>query len=207
VALLTLLLTGTLTGLGLIVAIGAQNAFLLRQGLRRQQVGPLVLFCIVADAVLIGLAVLGIGAVVSGWPAFLTVARWGGGLFVIGYGLHAAWRALHPGETLQAGGAPSVATRDGVRRSLATMAALTLLNPHVYVDVTLLGTIANTHGPTGRWWFYAGVVLGSSLWFSTLGVGSRRLAPFFARPRSWQVLDAGIAVVMVSIGVGLIVGG
>ncbi|MGK3946956.1 LysE family transporter, partial [Streptomyces caeruleatus] len=78
------------------------------------------------------------------------------------------------------------------------MAALTLLNPHVYVDVTLLGTIANTHGPAGRWWFYAGVVLGSSVWFSALGLGSRRLAPFFARPRSWQLLDALIAVVMVS---------
>ena len=87
------------------------------------------------------------------------------------------------------------------------MAALTLLNPHVYLDVTLLGTIANTHGPDGRWWFYAGVVVGSTLWFGALGFGSRRLAPVFARPRSWQVLDAVIAVVMVSIGVGLILSG
>ncbi|WP_202613597.1 LysE/ArgO family amino acid transporter [Ornithinimicrobium cerasi] len=202
---LTLLLTGALTGLGLIVAIGAQNAFLLRQGLRRQRVGPLVLFCILADTLLIGLAVLGIGAVVATWPAFLTVARWGGGLFVIGYGVHAAWRALRPGDTLEAGG-PGAGAGD-VGRALATMAALTLLNPHVYLDVTLLGTIANTHGPDGRWWFYAGVVVGSTLWFGALGFGSRRLAPVFARPRSWQVLDAVIAVVMVSIGVGLIMSG
>lgn len=200
---LALLLTGMLTGLGLIVAIGAQNAFLLRQGLRRQQVGPLVLFCILADAVLIGLAVLGIGAVVATWPAFLTVARWGGGLFVIGYGVHAAWRALHPGETLEADGGRA----GSLSRSLATMVALTVLNPHVYLDVVLLGTIANSHGPDGRWWFYAGIVAGSTVWFSALGLGSRRLAPFFARPRSWQVLDAVIAVVMVSIGVGLIAGG
>lgn len=199
---LSVVLAGLLTGLGLIVAIGAQNAFLLRQGLRRQQVGPLVLFCVLADAALIGLAVLGIGAVLATWPAFLTVARWGGGLFVIGYGVHAAWRALHPGETLEVDG-----RRPGtLARSLGTMAALTLLNPHVYLDVVLLGTIANTHGPEGRWWFYTGVVVGSTLWFGALGFGSRRLAPFFARPRSWQVLDAVIAVVMVTIGVGLLVG-
>ncbi len=198
-----LVLTGMLTGLGLIVAIGAQNAFLLRQGLRRQQVGPLVLFCILADAVLIGLAVLGVGAVVATWPTFLGVARWGGGLFVIGYGLHAAWRALRPGESLEAAGG-----RAGtLARSLTTMVALTVLNPHVYLDVVLLGTIANGHGPQGRWWFYAGVVLGSTAWFSALGYGSRRLAPFFARPRAWQVLDALIALVMVSIGAGLILGG
>lgn len=191
-----------LTGLGLIVAIGAQNAFLLRQGLRRQQVVPLVLFCILADAVLIGLAVLGVGALVATWPAFLTFARWGGGLFVIGYGLHAAWRALHPGESLRADGGRSAT----LTRAMATMVALTLLNPHVYLDVVLLGTIANSHGPEGRWWFYAGVVSGSAVWFSSLGLGSRRLAPFFARPRSWQVLDALIAIVMVSIGVGLVSG-
>lgn len=197
-----LLVTGLLTGLGLIVAIGAQNAFLLRQGLRRQQVGPLVAFCILADAVLIGLAVLGVGAVVTTWPEFLTVARWGGGLFVLGYGLHAAWRALRPGGALQAraGGTGDLA------RSLATMVALTLLNPHVYLDVVLLGTIANHYGADGRWWFYAGLVTGSAVWFTALGFGSRRLAPFFARRRSWQVLDALIAVVMVSLGVGLISG-
>lgn len=201
---LTLVLTGLLTGLGLIIAIGAQNAFLLRQGLRRERVAPLIAFCVLADTVLIGLAVLGIGAVVTAWPAFLTVARWGGGLFVIGYGLHAAWRALHPGDSLRAD-APG--GRAGTARPLLTMAALTLLNPHVYLDVTLLGTIANTHGPEGRWYFYGGIVAGSTLWFTALGLGSRALAPFFARPRSWQLLDALIAVVMISIGVGLIVSG
>ncbi len=201
---ITVLLTGMLTGLGLIVAIGAQNAFLLRQGLRRQHVWPLVAFCTLADTVLIGLAVLGVGAVVAAWPGFLTFARWGGGLFVIGYGLSAAWRALHPGESLQARGDGHGSTLVG---SLATVAALTLLNPHVYLDVTMLGTIANSHGEAGRWWFYAGAVSGSALWFSALGLGSRRLAPFFARPRSWQVLDGAIAVVMGAIGAGLLLGG
>lgn len=199
----TVLLAGLLTGLGLIVAIGAQNAYLLRQGLRRGPVAPLVVLCTLADAGLAFLAVLGIGAVVTAWPPFLDVARWGGGLFVLGYGLHAGWRSLHPGEVLEVGGAGVTS----VCRSLATMAALTFLNPHVYLDITLVGSIANTHGPEGRWWFYAGMVTASALWFSSLGFGARRLAPVFARPRSWQVLDAGIAVVMVAIGLGLILGG
>ena len=197
------LAAGFLTGLGLIVAIGAQNAYLLRQGLRRASVAPLVVFCTLADALLAGLAVLGIGAVVTAWPGFLDVARWGGGLFVIGYGLHAAWRAVHPGDVLVAEGAAV----GSVRRSLSTMAALTFLNPHVYLDITLVGSIANTHGEDGRWWFYAGMVTASAMWFSSLGFGARRLAPFFARPRAWQALDAGIAVVMVAIGCRLILGG
>ncbi|MFX0539337.1 LysE/ArgO family amino acid transporter [Ornithinimicrobium sp. Y1847] len=197
----TIFATGLLTGLGLIIAIGAQNAYLLRQGLRRAPVAPLVLFCTLADTLLAALAVVGVGAVVTAWPAFLTVARWGGGLFVIGYGLHAAWRALNPGDVLTASGAGVTS----VRRSLATMAALTLLNPHVYLDVTLIGSIANSHGIDGRWWFWGGMVTGSALWFSTLGFGARRLAPLFARARAWQFLDALIAIVMISIGVGLLV--
>lgn len=200
---LAVLLAGFLTGLGLIVAIGAQNAYLLRQGLRHAPVAPLVVLCTVADALLAALAVLGIGALVTAWPGFLDVARWGGGLFVLGYGLHAAWRALHPGDVLVAEGAAV----GSVRRSLATMAALTFLNPHVYLDITLVGSIANTHGAEGRWWFYAGMVTASAVWFSSLGFGARRLAPLFARPRAWQVLDAGIAVVMGTIGLGLILGG
>ncbi|MGO0577998.1 LysE/ArgO family amino acid transporter [Ornithinimicrobium panacihumi] len=200
---LTVYATGLLTGLGLIIAIGAQNAYLLRQGLRRAPVVPLIIFCTLADMVLAGLAVLGVGAVVAAWPPFLDAARWGGGLFVIGYGVHAAWRALHPGEALTAEGG-GVAS---VRRSLATMAALTFLNPHVYLDVTLIGSIANSFGTDGRWVYWAGMVTGSALWFTSLGLGARRLAPLFARPRSWQLLDALIAVVMVSIGLGLILGG
>lgn len=195
--------TGLLTGLGLIVAIGAQNAYLLRQGLRGAPVLPLIVMCTLSDAVLAFLSVLGIGAVVAAWPAFLDVARWGGGLFVIGYGLHAAWRAAHPGESLSTEGAAA----GSVGRSLATMAALTFLNPHVYLDITLVGSIANTHGEQGRWWFWGGMASASALWFTGLGVGARRLAPVFARPRAWQVLDALIAVVMVTIGLTLILDG
>lgn len=195
--------TGLLTGVALIAAVGAQNAYLLRQGLRRQHVGALVAFCALSDIVLIGGAVLGVGAAISAWPPFLDVARWGGGLFVIGYGLHVGWRALRPGAALTAGATPTVS----LRRSLTTMAALTWLNPHLYLDIIVLGSIANSHGSEGRWWYYAGLVSASALWFSVLGFGSRRLAGFFTRPRSWQVLDALIAVVMLAIGIGLITSG
>lgn len=198
-----LVLGGLLTGIGLIAAVGAQNAYLLRQGLRRQHVAPLVALCALSDVVLIGAAVLGVGVAVAQWPAFLTIARWGGGLFVIGYGLHVGWRALRPGEALVAGRGGELS----LTRALTTMAALTWLNPHLYLDIIVLGSIANTHGPQGRWWYYAGLVAASALWFSALGFGSGRLAPLFARPRSWQVLDAGIAVVMVVIGVGVIASG
>ena len=198
----TLVLSGLFTGIGLIAAVGAQNAYLLRQGLRRQHVAPLVALCALSDIVLIGAAVLGVGVAVAEWPAFLTIARWGGGLFVIGYGLHVGWRALRPGEALLAGSGGEVS----LTRALTTMGALTWLNPHLYLDIIVLGSIANTHGPDGRWWYYAGLVAASVLWFSVLGFGSGRLAGFFARPRSWQVLDALIAVVMLVIGITLIAG-
>lgn len=200
---LALVLTGLLTGVGLIAAVGAQNAYLLRQGLRRQHVGPLVLLCALSDIVLIGAAVLGVGVAVAEWPAFLTIARWGGGLFVIGYGLHVGWRALRPGEALLAGRGQELS----LGRALTTMAALTWLNPHLYLDIIVLGSIANTHGSEGRWWYYLGLVTASALWFSALGFGSGKLAPFFSRPRSWQILDGLIAVVMLTIGVSLIASG
>jgi L-lysine exporter family protein LysE/ArgO len=199
---LSTVLAGLLTGLALIAAVGAQNAFLLRQGLRREHVAPLVALCALSDIVLIAAAVLGVGAMAQTWPAFMTVARFGGAAFVIGYGLLAAWRALRPQESLVASG---VAAR-GLGRSLATMAALTWLNPHLYLDMVVLGSIATSHGPD-RWWYYLGLCVASVSWFSALGFGSARLQPFFARPRSWQLLDAAIAVVMVTIGVGLVVGG
>lgn len=200
---LTLMLSALATGLGLIVAVGAQNAYLLRQGLRREHVGPLVLLCVTADWLLIGLAVLGIGVVTATWPGFMTLARWGGGLFLIGYGLSAARRALRPGSTLTAEGAAPTT----LRRALLTMAAMTYLNPHLYLDVVLLGAIANSHGETGRWWVYVGFGIASTIWFMVLGFGAKLLAPWFSSPRAWQVLDGLIAVLITALGVGLIVTG
>jgi L-lysine exporter family protein LysE/ArgO len=202
---LTLVASGLITGWALIAAIGAQNAYLLRQGLRREHVLPLVVFCIASDVILIGVAVAGLGVALDQWPGLLPVARWAGGLFVIGYGVHAAWRARRPGERLTA--AEGVGSGLTLRRAVLTMAALTWLNPHLYVDIMMLGAVANGHGEVARWWFYAGLIVASITWFVTLGFGSGRLQPLFARPRAWQVLDAAVAVCMVSLGTALIVQG
>jgi len=189
-------------GLSLIVAIGAQNAFVLRQGLRREHVLAVVVVCAVSDAVLILLGIAGAGAVIASAPVVLTVVRYAGAAFLFAYGVFAARRALRP-TALTADG-PAV--RSSLAATLATVLALTWLNPHVYLDtVVLLGSIANTHGDD-RWWFGIGAVLGSIVWFTALGFGARLLQPVFARPAAWRVLDAIIAVVMVALAVSLLVG-
>ena len=199
---MTHLLTGFLTGLGLIVAIGSQNAFVLRQGLLRHHVGLVVVICALGDIVLELAGVLGMGAVVSAHPDALRVIKWLGAAYLVWFGLNSFKNARHAGSL-----SPADAPPMSRRAAAATVAGLTFLNPHVYLDVTLIGSIANSHGLEGRWWYWAGMVAGSALWFSTLGFGARRLAPLFARPRSWQLLDAAIAVVMVAIGLGLILSG
>jgi L-lysine exporter family protein LysE/ArgO len=201
---LTTLLAGLVTGLTLIVAIGAQNAFVLRQGIRREHVGAVALLCSVSDAVLILAGVTGIGTIVERAPVVLDVVRWAGAAFLMGYAVLALRRAVHPGELHATTGGPPVA----LRPVLTTAAALTFLNPHVYLDtVLLLGSIANQHGDPGRWVFAFGAVLGSFLWFFGLAYGAGRLAPLFARPAAWRVLDGLIAVVMATIAVSLLLGG
>lgn len=200
---LALLLVGVGTGLSLIVAIGAQNAFVLRQGIRREHVGAVALLCSVADALLIGAGVLGIGALVERSPVVLDAVRWAGVVFLVCYAVLALRRAVHP-RVLRAGGAT---TGTSLRAALTAAAALTFLNPHVYLDtVLLLGSIANHHGAEGRWVFAAGAVMGSFAWFFALAYGARRLAPLFAAPTAWRVLDATIAVVMLSIALSLALG-
>jgi L-lysine exporter family protein LysE/ArgO len=187
-------------GLSLIVAIGAQNAFVLRQGLRREHVLPIVLVCALSDAVLIIAGVAGAGAVFAVAPVVLTIVTWAGALFLLAYGALAARRAIRP--TALSAGSATVSTT--LSTAVVTCLALTWLNPHVYLDtVVLLGSIANTHGD-GRWWFGAGAALGSVLWFAALGFGARLLQPVFARPAAWRVLDGVIAVVMVAIALSLV---
>jgi len=196
------ILAGLGFGLSLIVAIGAQNAFVLRQGLRREHVLPVVLVCAVSDAVLILLGIAGVGAVVRAAPDVLTVVRFVGAAFLLVYGVLAARRAVRP-ATLTPDG-PSV--RSGLPVTLTTALALTWLNPHVYLDtVVLLGSVASTHGDD-RWWFGLGAVLGSVIWFGALGFGARLLRPVFAKPAAWRVLDAVIAIVMVALAVSLVAG-
>ena len=187
-------------GLSLIVAIGSQNAFVLRQGLRGQRVGPVVLVCVLSDAVLIAAGVAGAGAVVRGHPGVLDVVRIGGAAFLLTYGVLAARRALRP-QVLEAGAGPAPGS---LLATVGTALALTWLNPHVYLDtVVLLGSIAQSH-PGRQWSFAAGAALGSALWFTALGYGAALLRPLFARPAAWRVLDALIAVVMLALAASLL---
>jgi L-lysine exporter family protein LysE/ArgO len=208
-------LAGLLTGLSLIVAIGAQNAFVLRQGLRRAYVGPIVTVCTLSDVVLIVAGVAGIGAVIQHADWALQAVRWFGVAFLTWYGLSSAWRARHPSALPGApdGGAAAAGTEVGAEvgprpvgrgPALRRIFALTWLNPHVYLDtVVLLGSVANTHGPAGRWWFAVGAAAGSTLWFSGLGFGARFAAPLLTTPRAWQVLDLLIAATMLAIAAKL----
>ncbi|MFJ6525219.1 LysE/ArgO family amino acid transporter [Streptomyces longwoodensis] len=191
------------TGLSLIVAIGAQNAFVLRQGVRREAVLAVVGICALSDAVLIALGVGGVGALVVAWPGALTVVGWVGGAFLLGYGALAARRVVKPGDGLRAAG-DAAGSR---RRAVLTCLALTWLNPHVYLDtVFLLGSIAADRGPL-RWTFGLGAALASLCWFAVLGFGARLLGRFLARPSAWRVLDGLVAATMITLGVLLLVGG
>ena len=195
--------SGLALGLGLIVAIGAQNAFVLRQGLRLEHVAAVVAVCAVSDVVLILAGVLGAGAVLGRLPWLVPVVCFAGAAFLLGYGVLAARRAMRPGALVP----DAAGTRAGLAVTVGTCLALTWLNPHVYLDtVVLLGSTASTYGEH-RWQFAAGAGLGSVLWFTGLGYGARLLRPVFARPAAWRVLDGGIAAVMVLLAVSLTVRG
>jgi L-lysine exporter family protein LysE/ArgO len=196
-------LSPTLAGLGfglsLIIAIGAQNAFVLRQGLRGEHVGGVVAICVGSDAVLIAAGVAGVGTLVTTTPTLLEVVRVAGAAFLLGYAALALRRAARPAAVDAASDRAS--DRGAV---LATCVALTWLNPHVFLDtVLLLGSIAGTHAD-GRWWFAGGAIIGSTLWFSTLGYGARLLRPLFSRPAAWRVLDVLIATTMTVIAISLL---
>jgi len=199
--ILTTAAAGFGASLSLIVAIGAQNAFVLRHGARGRSVGAVVGVCALSDAVLIALGVAGLGAVVTAWPAALTVVGLAGGCFLICYGLLAARRAVRPaGEALPASGI----TAGSARAAVFTCLALTWLNPHVYLDtVLLLGALATDHGRL-RWVFGLGAMAASLVWFTGLGYGARLLGPVLSRPAAWRVLDAFVAVTMLSLGAGLL---
>jgi L-lysine exporter family protein LysE/ArgO len=198
-------LLGLGTGLALIVAIGAQNAFVLRLGIqgRNRTILPVVAICALSDAILILAGVLGIGAVIEAVPVALVVIRVIGSGFLIVYGCFAARRAIRPGALVPTNAPSDIATKTAI----TTVIALTWLNPHVYLDtVIFLGSVANQQGESERWWWAGGAILASFIWFSTLGFGARLLRPFFSRPSSWRILDAFIAVVMITLGVRLAVG-
>ncbi|AMO63598.1 L-lysine exporter [Mycolicibacterium phlei] len=195
------LIVGFLTAFTLIAAIGAQNAFVLRQGIRGEHVLAVVALCTVSDMVLIGAGIAGFGVLISSHPGALAVAKFGGAAFLITYGLLAARRACQPSTLTPSEKAPA-----RLLEVLVTCLALTWLNPHVYLDtVVLLGALANEHRE-GRWLFGVGAVTASAVWFFGLGFGARRLAGLFATPTTWRVLDGIIAATMIGLGVWMAVG-
>lgn len=211
------LLAGLGLGFSLIIAIGAQNLFVLRQGLRREHVLVVAALCAVSDALLIGLGVSGIGLVLQALPWLVTAVRWAGALFLVGYGLLAARRVWRPnGDALSlreegdaavqtvSAGRTATTTRTRLLPVVLTTLALTWLNPHVYLDtVFLLGSVANTHGEE-RWLFAAGAMTASVVWFFGLALGARYFGRWLSSARSWRILDAVIAVVMIALGVSLV---
>ncbi|MET4099669.1 L-lysine exporter family protein LysE/ArgO [Agrococcus sp. UYP10] len=210
------LLSGLGLCLGLIISIGAQNAVVLRQGLRREHVGIVVLVCVVSDAILQVIGVAGVATLVTSHPWLETVARWAGAVFIVGFAIVSARRAWRGGGSLEAapeaaaeagGGAPlATRTRSSRLAVLGTILAVTWLNPHALVETTVvMGSVAATHGDA-RWWFMVGGITASTLWFVGFGYGARYLAPLLRTERAWRILDGAIAAVMLVIAVTLVLG-
>ena len=192
-------LAGFLTGLSLIVAIGAQNAYVLRLGLARNHVGVAVVICAGADALLIAIGVGGLGAIVQAHGDVLTAIALVGGAYLLWFAFRSFRSALHPEVLL-----PSQQEPQAVAAVALAVLGLTFLNPHVYLDTILLvGTIGASFG-ADRWWFALGAAIASVVWFSGLGFGARLLSPLMARPVTWRVLDAAIGVVMLTIAIVLV---
>ena len=194
------LVTGLLLGASLIIAIGAQNTFVLRQGIRREHVAPVVAVCAALDIALMSAGVLGLGALVAAQPQLLTAAAIGGALVLAWYGLSAFRRALQPGALQALGSGPA----QPLGRVLAQTLSISLLNPHVYLDtVVLVGAVGARQAAGTQGAFLLGASLASVLWFALLGFGGRALAPLFTRPVAWRVLDMGVGVSMLWIAAGL----
>ena len=191
-------LAGFSTGLSLIIAIGAQNAFVLRQGLRRTHVLWVVLICAISDALLIALGVLGLGVAITSLPWLIELFRFGGAAYLLWFAFQAAARSLRPGVLEE-----SSRSAESLRAVILTTLAITYLNPHVYIDtVLLLGSIANQF--SNPWLFALGAAVGSLVWFFALGFGAQKLGKYVKNPRFWRYLDAFIALVMTSIAILLI---
>ena len=194
---------GWLVSTSLILAIGAQNAFVLRQGLRREHIGWVVLACAVSDAVLIAAGVAGFGAASRAVPWLGDAMRWGGVVFLLVYGALRFRAALQGGEALQPGGGAPVS----LGKVLITCLVLTWANPHVYLDtVALIGSISAQFAPH-QLGFGLGAALGSFTFFAALGYGARLLAPVFANPKAWVGLEIGVGLTMWAIAAGLAFGG
>ena len=193
--------TGFALSATLIIAIGAQNAFVLRQGIRKEHVAPIVAFCAIADLLLIAVGVAGLAGILGDSPILVALLTIAGSAFLVWYGIRALQRALLPQSLRAAAGNEPLS----LANAMAQAAGFTLLNPHVYLDtVLLMGSIGTRQPADMRIWFVGGAACASGVWFTTLGFGARLLAPLFARPRAWQVLDTLVGLTMLSLAVLLI---
>ena len=191
-------LPGFLTGISLIIAIGAQNAFVIRQGLTKKHVLLVVGICAISDALLILLGVAGLGALISGLPWLLEIIRWFGVAYLTWFGIKSLISAFKT-QSLDASGAQS----GSAKKVVLAVLGFTFLNPHVYLDtVILLGSIGNQFGQD-KWWFALGAMVGSVVWFSSIGFGAKAASRFMSKPVFWKILDSLIAVVMFSIAIFL----
>ena len=193
-------LQGYLIGASLIIAIGAQNAFVLRQGIKKKHVFITAIICSASDAILITLGITGIGTLITKIPMLLIFAKWGGAFFLFLYGVF-AFKAAYKPSGLQDSG---MSDAHHVWSTVFTLLALTYLNPHVYLDVIVLGSLGAQYPVSQRFWFAVGIILASFTWFFSLAYGARWLAPVFRNPRSWRILDILIGCIMWFIALSLV---
>lgn len=190
---LSLLFLGATTTISLVASIGAQGTFVLRQGILGRHITPILVFCILSDALMIGLGVVGLGALLDAVPWFIEVFRYVGAAFLTWFGFEAGRRVFTPHSIV----VDDEGDSQPLKAALLTTAAVTYLNPLAWLDTTiLLGSLANAQGNPDRWWYYLGCCCGSLIWFLILGYGSRLLRPFFARPSAWRILDGATALLM-----------
>lgn len=196
---------GFFTGAGLIIAIGAQNAFVLKQGLKKNHVFATALFCFLSDALLICLGVGGLGEIITTSPILLFIAKWGGAAFLFWFG-YRAFRSMFHKESLKAENAAEPSSHS-LKKTLITLAALTFLNPHVYLDtVVLLGSIGSQFELSRRAYFAIGAITSSCIWFFSLSYGARLLSPLLKNPTSWKIVDGIVGCIMWAIAVSLLIG-
>lgn len=189
------------TGCGLIIAIGAQNAYVLTQGIKREHHLTIALICSLCDAVLISAGVAGLGAVITNSAILRNLAGWGGAAFLYWYGFSSFRSALRGQEGLQT----QKETARSFKAAVSLTLAVTLLNPHVYVDtVVLLGSISTRFAGQERYMFGAGAIMASFVWFFSLCLGGRLLAPVLSSPRAWRIMDTAIGCIMWFVGTGLL---
>jgi L-lysine exporter family protein LysE/ArgO len=211
------LLKGFFTGASLIIAIGAQNAFVLHQGLRQQHHLTVATICVMVDVVLIFIGVAGLGVLLQKTPVLLDIARWGGAVFLAAYGARSLWKAFaaYRIDKVASGNRGNVNTAGNnemcdvlsVGQAVVITLSLSLLNPHVYLDtVVLLGAIGGQLPDLGWFWFWIGASMASCCWFFALSLVAKQLAPWFARPATWQLLDVVIGLVMLTIAIQLVRG-